>query len=101
MAENFRIIFHRNDENLHLKLFGDFDGNSAFKLLKVLKKNAYCASKIFIHTSCLNHISPSATEIFKKHLDTINSMSISFFFTGKDATQFATGNNKFCRVISC
>ena len=29
MAVNFRIVIHRNDENLHLQMIGDFDGSSA------------------------------------------------------------------------
>jgi len=100
MAENFRIIFHRNSESLHLKLFGDFDENSSYKLLKILKKNAHRASKIFIHTTCLNHIHPLATKIFQDHLNALNGLSVSFLFTGKDALQLVPKNNESCRVIS-
>ena len=99
MSENFRIIFHRNDENLHLKLFGEFDGNSAHKLLRILKKNAHWASRIYIHTACLSHIHPVAREIFQEQLNALNGQSISFLFTGKDALQLAPEKNKFCRVI--
>jgi len=38
MAARFRISIHRNSENLHLKLMGDFDGTSAHELLNVLKR---------------------------------------------------------------
>ena len=29
MALNFKIYCHQNNDNLHLKLMGDFDGSSA------------------------------------------------------------------------
>jgi len=38
MALNFKIICHKNSENLHLKLMGDFDGSSAYELINTLKK---------------------------------------------------------------
>jgi hypothetical protein len=39
MASNFKILVHRNSENLHLKLTGDFDGTSAQKLLNALLRS--------------------------------------------------------------
>ena len=33
MAANFRILVHRNSDNLHLRPIGDFDGASAFELV--------------------------------------------------------------------
>ncbi len=33
MAANFRIAIHRNDDNLHLQVIGDFDGSSAWELI--------------------------------------------------------------------
>ena len=36
MASNFRILFHETKDSLHLKLFGDFDGNSAHELFNAI-----------------------------------------------------------------
>nr|CBX29619.1 unknown protein [uncultured Desulfobacterium sp.] len=36
MASNFKIEVFRNSENVHLKLFGDFDGNSAYELVNTI-----------------------------------------------------------------
>jgi hypothetical protein len=33
MAANFQILSHKTRESLHLKLNGDFDGNSAYELI--------------------------------------------------------------------
>ena len=40
MASKFRVFTTRNCDTVHLELMGDFDGKSAFKVLKVLKRNA-------------------------------------------------------------
>jgi hypothetical protein len=34
MASNFRIFIHRNNDKLHLRLVGDFDGTSAFEFMR-------------------------------------------------------------------
>lgn len=87
MATNFKIFVHKNSENLHLKLTGDFDGSSAYELLNVLKSNCIGTSKVFIHTNCLNRIHPFGREIFHKKLKALNNRSISVLFTGEEALQ--------------
>ena len=101
MAANFKIFVHKNSENLHLKLIGDFDGSSAHELLNVLKSNCIGASKVFIHTSCLKRIYPFGREIFHKKLEALNKRSVSVLFTGEEAQQLAPKNNKFFQVMSC
>ena len=101
MAANFKIFVHKNSENLHLKLIGDFDGSSAHELLNVLKSNCIGASKVFIHTSCLKRIYPFGREIFHKKLEALNKRSVSVLFTGEEAQQLAPENNKFFQVMSC
>lgn len=56
MARNRKIFVHRNSENIHMKLVGDFDGSLASELLNVLKENCNAASKIFVHTRCLRTV---------------------------------------------
>lgn len=46
MAANFRISTHRNSENLHLKLYGDFDGTSAHELINAFGRNRLAVRKI-------------------------------------------------------
>ena len=38
MASNFQLLSYRNKDSLHLQLYGDFDGNSAYELINTLKK---------------------------------------------------------------
>jgi len=46
MASNFSIFFHRNSDNLYLKLMGDFDGSSAHQLINILKEQNGNVNKI-------------------------------------------------------
>jgi len=89
MAINFRISVHRNSENLHLTLMGDFDGISAHELLGNLKRYSHRTSKAFIHTSCLGDIHPFGLNVFHNHLDVLKGKSLELVFTGKHASQLA------------
>ncbi len=87
MASNFRILVHRNSDNVHLKLLGDFDGISADELLNALKRNDTHARKIFVHTSGLRKIYPSGRELLQKNLYSTNGQSASLVFTDKYGTK--------------
>jgi len=89
MAQNFKIHIHRNSETLHLKIMGDFDGSSAYELLNVLKINCHGASRVFIHTNCLQDIHPFGCNVFHNNLDMLKGKSIPIVFTGENASQLA------------
>lgn len=89
MAPNFRISTHRNSDNLHVKLMGDFDGSSAWELLNVLKKNSWRVRKVFIHTSSLDNIYPFGRDIFCRNLSELKGYSVKLLFTGENAGQIA------------
>ncbi|MBW1674447.1 MAG: hypothetical protein JRJ45_12535 [Deltaproteobacteria bacterium] len=88
MATNFRISVHRNSENLHLTLMGDFDGISAHELLGNLKRYSHRTLKVFIHTSSLGDIHPFGLNVFHNHLDVLKGKSLELVFTGEHAFQF-------------
>ena len=87
MATNFKICAHRNGENVHLKLRGDFDGTSAHELLKTLKKYSNHTSRVFIHTSSLKNIHPFGLNVFHKNLHLLNGKSLDLVYTGKHASR--------------
>lgn len=89
MAKNFRISTHRNYENLHLKLMGDFDGISAFELLNVLKGKSDRTSKVFIHTSGLRNIYPFGLNVFHNNLNVLKGKFAELVFTGENASRLA------------
>ncbi|MFO7984500.1 MAG: hypothetical protein R6U38_01440 [Desulfatiglandaceae bacterium] len=93
MASNFRISVHRNSDNLHLKLMGDFDGTSAWELLNILKKHTNSAYRVIIHTSALKNIYPYGRDTFQDHLRQQKEYPVRILFTGEHARQIAPEKN--------
>lgn len=96
MTESFKIIIHRNSDNVHLKLVGAFDPDSAHKLLNTIEKHRSGSGKIFVHTSCLQSIHLSGKEAF---LDRISMLPVDrshLIFAGENANQIAP---KECLVL--
>ena len=89
MALNFKIAVHRNSDNLHLKLMGDFDGTSAHQLLNTLETNSRGASNIFIHTSCLKHIDPFGRTTFHNNIRQFKKGPLRLVFTGDNSEELA------------
>jgi hypothetical protein len=89
MALNFEISMHRNSDNLHLELSGDFDGSSACQLLNVLSQYSNGSQKIIIHTSCLGDICLFGRETFRCRLPGLKGGCSRILFTGDNASQLA------------
>ena len=82
MACNFRILFHQNSENIHLKLMGDFDGSSACELINTIRTCARNANRVFIHTDGLKDVHPFGEAVFQNNLSEIDPRTGLFIFTG-------------------
>jgi len=95
MAANFKILVHKNSDNLHLKLLGDFDGSSAHQLINTISKyggKAYC---VFIHTNGVRDIYPFGRDMFQQHLSALNGRFFgNIIYTGDKASQIAPLNSK-------
>ena len=89
MASNFKVLIHRNSDNMYLKLMGDFDGSSAYQLLNLLTKNGLAASKMFIHTSALKAIVPFGRDVFHSNLGLLKGKPRHLVFTGDRATELS------------
>ena len=89
MASNFKISRHRNSDHLHLKLIGDFDGSSAFELIRALENSKAGMKKIFIHTCNLSSIQSFGQEVFLKNFHIPKSMLPNIIFTGEHGDQIA------------
>jgi anti-anti-sigma regulatory factor len=96
MAANFRIAVCRNDNTIHLKLTGDFDGSSAHQLLNILKKHSNEGSKILIHTDCLKRIDTFGRDVFTQNLNPTKVKSGFISFTGYKAPQLAPERGRVC-----
>ena len=89
MASNFQIKFNRLEDSIHLKLYGDFDGSSAYELLHLLKNNSHDTLKIYIQTDGLKHIHPFGLNTFFRNFRIINGCADRIVFTGKNAPALA------------
>jgi anti-anti-sigma regulatory factor len=88
MASNFKIFPFETSESLHLKLDGDFDGNSAHELLHTLKKYGNDFYQIFIDTNGLKTIHTFGKEVFQKSLGAFKNQSHNIVFIGKNESEF-------------
>jgi hypothetical protein len=89
MGSEFRISVHRNDQDIHLRLAGDFDGISAHELLDALKCCGNRPSRVFVHTGSLRDIHPFGRTVFHSNLSMLKGRSMNLIFTGKKASQLA------------
>lgn len=89
MATNFRIVIHRNSDNLHLKLAGNFDGSSACELIHTMASKSSKNGKIFVHTANLSSIHPFGKALFKERARGYLKRANNITFTGKLGSQLA------------
>ena len=89
MKKAFNILVHRNDENVHLKLIGDFDEMAVIDFLNTLNLYSRYASKIFIHTDALNVLRDYDEQHFLNHLhDRLKQLNIMILSTGRFSSLF-------------
>ena len=88
MASNFQLLSYRNKNSLHLQLYGDFDGNSAYELINTLKKNGKDFIQIFIDTNDLGTLYPFGLDVFQNN-NAIARKCSSLIFIGKHKHSFA------------
>jgi len=89
MATNFRISVHRNSDSLHLNLIGDFDVTSVQDLVNILRDHHSGASRVFIHTNCLEAFNPFACDVMSSQLHAIKSQFKRIEFTGQHSDKIA------------
>jgi anti-anti-sigma regulatory factor len=87
MASNFQVFSQQTKDRLHLKLCGDFDGNSAFELIHALLKKTG-SHNILIDTNDLNTIHSFGKEVFQNNLGTLSRQVDQLTFIGKNKHHF-------------
>jgi hypothetical protein len=82
MEQGFRILIHRNDDRLHVKMIGYFDESAARKLVGLLESYANKFSIVFLHTNGLQSPVPSSLEACRRTLRRVNWKSTRLVATG-------------------
>ena len=90
MAANFQIFSYKTRDSLHLKLNGDFDGNSAYELINALREHGEKFFQIFIDTNNLKTIYPFGRAVFQKNLSILNKKLSNLIFIGENGNQIST-----------
>ena len=90
MANNFKICVRKKSADLHIKLKGDFDGTSAYQLIRVLKNHSNTCTRIFINTGSLKAVHLFGKNVFHKNLEFFNPKSCLLLFTGQKASEFTS-----------
>ena len=88
MASNFQILSYKTRDSFHLKLDGDFDGNSAYELINALREDGAKFFQIFIDTNNLKTIHPFGQTVFQNNF-TIKRLSRFLTFTGEHGNTMA------------
>ena len=84
MALNFRIASQElNNQCTALKLFGDFDGSSAWELIHLLDENTREAKKIAINTDGLRAIHAFGLDIFRPKMSKLKKTHVTIQVTGR------------------
>jgi hypothetical protein len=90
MANNFKINVLKKSADLHIKLKGDFDGMSAYQLIRVLQNHSNTCARVFINTGSLKAVDLFGKNVFHKNLGFLNRQSCRLFFTGRKASEFTS-----------
>ncbi len=84
MAVNFRIASKElNNECTALKLFGDFDGSSAWELINALDNNSRETGTIDINTDGLRTIYAFGLDVFLPNLSKMKKTRVDVQVTGR------------------
>jgi anti-anti-sigma regulatory factor len=89
MASNFQISSFKTKENLHLKLYGDFDVNSAQELTNTLLMYGVGYWDIFIDTNDLETIHPFGRDTLQMNLRNFKKQLNNLFFIGANKHKIA------------
>jgi hypothetical protein len=88
MALNFKFLSDGTRDKIRLKLYGDFDGNSAFELLNALKNHGNSSHQISIDTNGLNTIHRFGMDVFKRNLRILDININKIIITGNNRNYF-------------
>lgn len=89
MANNFRVdIINRHSTDLFLRIIGDFDGSSAYRLTNLMKKEGIDFRKIVVDTNGLKEVYPFGRDIFRNNIKDITNKGVNVSFLGRFKSVF-------------
>lgn len=94
MKSGFYLRKHHSAGNLHIFLFGEFNGMCAWELLKTLRREGADAGRVFVDTDGLGSVSTSGVSLFKSHMIQKRLSKDWLYFKGKKGFQIAPDGSR-------
>ncbi|BBO84063.1 hypothetical protein [Desulfosarcina ovata] len=97
MNSNFQIALRHSAGNLHVNLWGEFNGMCAWELLKILKQNGG-SGRVFVNTQAIRHVAGDGVDLFRTHMAHRQIPQDWLYFKGKKGFTIAPSGS---RVLIC
>ncbi len=89
MNTRYRIALRKSAGNLHLSLFGEFNGMCAWELFKTIKRGQPASGRIFVGTAGLGAITRTGVQLFKTRMSADNIEKERLYFKGEKGFEIA------------
>ena len=96
MKPEFNIRSHHSAGNLHISLFGAFNGMCAWELFKIIRRRYAGSGRVFVSTAGLSGVDEAGVRLFKTHMTRTPLPPDWLYFKGAAGFQIAPDG---CRVL--
>lgn len=84
MANNFRVdIIRRDPSCLYVRVIGDLDGASAYRLLNIIEKDKHSFRKITIDTNALRKVHAFGSDLLETNMRALKNRGMDIVFIGR------------------
>ena len=91
MASNFRIdIIRKDPRSLYVRVMGDLDGASAYRLLNLIEKDKHQLRKITIDTNALRKVHAFGSDIVGTNMRGLKNSGVDIVFIGRFKRSFVS-----------
>ena len=98
MKRGFHIDFRHSAGNLHIHIYGVFNGMCAWQLIKIIKQQDRGTGRIFVSTNALDRILPDGVILFKSTMTRRKLPKDWLYFKGENGFKIAPDGS---RVLIC
>lgn len=101
MNPGFNLHKRHSAGNLHISIFGEFNGMCAWELLKTISFDGVSAGRVFVDTAGLGRISTDGVSLFRSHMLQRRLPQDWLYFKGKKGFQIAPDGSRVLIINKC
>ena len=94
MSTDFQMNYHHNKDNLHVKMQGIFDGNSAHELLNLFLREYRCGGRVFVDTAGVSEVLPFGSKVLQARLCQTPVPASQLYFKGENGFNMAPSGSR-------